>query len=215
MHLIGLHFASTATHDAAGNPIPEADRTGAACRIANVMATLNVTPITNNFYNHSVSGNTAHINGINVANNAHPIGRLSIPNQINGRNVVQVGGLSNRTGITRVGLPDTLTTIASSAFSGCTGLTQISIPASVTSIGSSAFSGCSGLASITLPSSVVKIGIEAFPSTTELVSFGGTRADIDLAIPAGTSSAYINNGWAGFNIVELSITSGVLKGASV
>ena len=38
-----------------------------------------------------------------------------------------------------------VTSIGSSAFSGCSGLTSVSIPSSVTSIGSSAFSGCSGL----------------------------------------------------------------------
>ena len=59
-------------------------------------------------------------------------------------------------------IPNSVTSIGSSAFSGCSGLTSITIPNSVTSIGNSAFSGCSGLTSITIPNSVTSIGNDAF-----------------------------------------------------
>ena len=42
-------------------------------------------------------------------------------------------------------IPDSVTSIGGSAFSGCIGLTSVTIPASVTSIGSYAFSGCTDL----------------------------------------------------------------------
>ena len=42
-----------------------------------------------------------------------------------------------------------ITSIGSSAFSGCTGLTSITIPSSVTSIGKLAFYGCRNLTSVT------------------------------------------------------------------
>ena len=42
-------------------------------------------------------------------------------------------------------IPNTVTALGSSAFSGCKGLTTITIPNSVTSIGSSAFFDCKGL----------------------------------------------------------------------
>ena len=42
-------------------------------------------------------------------------------------------------------VPDGVTSISGSVFSGCTSLTEIVIPDSVTSIGESAFSGCTSL----------------------------------------------------------------------
>ena len=48
-------------------------------------------------------------------------------------------------------IPDSVTSIGSSAFSGCSGLTSIIIPESVTSIGDDVFYDCSGLTSITIP----------------------------------------------------------------
>ena len=45
-------------------------------------------------------------------------------------------------------IPNSVTSIGSSAFYGCTGLTSITIPNSVTSIESSAFYGCSGLKTV-------------------------------------------------------------------
>jgi hypothetical protein len=42
-------------------------------------------------------------------------------------------------------IPNSVTSIGNSAFSGCSGLTSVTIPNSVTSIGDGAFSGCSGL----------------------------------------------------------------------
>ena len=48
------------------------------------------------------------------------------------------------------------------AFYNCSGLTTIALPNSVTSIGSSAFQYCSGLTTISLPNSVISIGMNAF-----------------------------------------------------
>ena len=47
-------------------------------------------------------------------------------------------------------IPSSVTSIGSSAFSGCSGLTSVSIPSSVTSIGWQAYSGCTGLTTITV-----------------------------------------------------------------
>ena len=62
-------------------------------------------------------------------------------------------------------IPNSVTSIGNSAFSGCTGLTSIAIPDSVTSIGQKAFYGCKNLTSITIPNSVTSIGESAFYRT--------------------------------------------------
>ena len=49
-------------------------------------------------------------------------------------------------------IPEGVTSIGGSAFSGCSGLTSISIPEGVTSIGGGAFSECSGLTTIKVDS---------------------------------------------------------------
>ncbi|MBR2926739.1 MAG: leucine-rich repeat domain-containing protein, partial [Clostridia bacterium] len=72
--------------------------------------------------------------------------------------------------ITSILIPDSVTSIGSSAFSGCSSLTSIVIPDGVTSIGDRAFSGCSSLTSITIPDSVTSIGAFAFNYCRSLTS---------------------------------------------
>ena len=67
-------------------------------------------------------------------------------------------------------IPNSVSSIGSSSFSGCTGLTSITIPYSVSSIGYSAFSGCTGLTSITIPNNVTSIEAYAFKNCTGLAA---------------------------------------------
>ena len=67
-------------------------------------------------------------------------------------------------------IPNSITSIGNSAFSGCSGLTSITIPNSVTSIGERAFYGCFSLTSITIPNSVTSIGDDAFYDCSGLTS---------------------------------------------
>ena len=126
--------------------------------------------------------------------------------------------------VTDLAIPDGVTSIGSSAFSGCSGLTSVTIPDGVTSIGSSAFSGCSGLTSVAIPDSVTNIGSSAFSGTPfyndqtdGLVLFGmvlyamkGT-CPASVIIPNGVTSigSSVFNGCSGLTSVTIpdSVTS--------
>ncbi|MBR5640346.1 MAG: leucine-rich repeat protein [Muribaculaceae bacterium] len=72
------------------------------------------------------------------------------------------------TGLTSVFIPNLVTSIGNSSFSGCTGLTSVTIPNNVTEIGNSAFYGCSSLTSVNIPNSVSSVGNSAFYGCTSL-----------------------------------------------
>ena len=74
---------------------------------------------------------------------------------------------AGKTGTTYI-IPNSVTIIGNSAFSGCSGLTSIAIPNSVTSIGYHAFYNCIGLTEITIPYSVTSIGSGAFLGCSNL-----------------------------------------------
>ena len=90
-----------------------------------------------------------------------------IPNSVTS---IGSSAFSGWSGLTSVTIPNSVTTIGQSAFYGCSGLTSVTIPNSVTSIGTSAFSSCSGLTSVTIPNSVTSIGGSAFSGCSGLTS---------------------------------------------
>jgi hypothetical protein len=67
-------------------------------------------------------------------------------------------------------IPNTVSTIESSAFYGCTGLTAIDFPSSVTRIETSAFYNCTGLTSVSIPNSVTYVGGTVFSYCSNLTS---------------------------------------------
>ena len=95
------------------------------------------------------------------------ITKLVIPDGVTSINSYAFYGCS---GLTSVTIPSSVTSIGGDAFHGCSGLTSVTIGNSVTSIGSSAFSGCSGLTSLTIPNSVTSIGSSAFSRCSGLTS---------------------------------------------
>lgn len=95
-----------------------------------------------------------------------------IPSAINGKRVVFIGEYAFRgcSNLTKVTIPDSVTTIMSSAFDGCNGLSSVAISDGVSSIMCYAFRDCSSLTNVTLPDSVVSIGMGAFRDCTSLTS---------------------------------------------
>ena len=91
---------------------------------------------------------------------------VTIPNSVTS---IGDSAFSGCTGLTSVTIPNSVTSIGSYAFSGCTGLTSVTIPDGVRSIGAFAFSGCSGLTSVTIPDSVTSIGSDAFSGCYNLL----------------------------------------------
>ena len=76
-------------------------------------------------------------------------------------------------------VPDGVTSISGSAFSGCTSLTEIVIPDSVTTIGNSAFSGCTSLSKVDLPKKL---------TTIEAYTFSGCSSLESIVIPEGVTA---------------------------
>ena len=72
--------------------------------------------------------------------------------------------------ITSVSIPQSVTAIGSSAFSGCSSLSSIVIPEGVNELGSSAFSGCTKATSVSLPNSITSIGSYAFENCSSITS---------------------------------------------
>lgn len=104
-----------------------------------------------------------------------------------------------------------VTSIGSSAFSGCSGLTSISIPSTVTTIDGGAFGNCSGLTSITIPNSVKSFGYNAFYNCTNLTSVNITDVAAWCKISFGDNPLkYAHHLYlSGVEVKDLVIPSGV------
>lgn len=72
--------------------------------------------------------------------------------------------------VTKVTIPEGVTSIKRYVFSGCASITEISLPSTLTSIGYAAFSGCSGIKSLVIPSGVTSIESGAFSGCSSLTS---------------------------------------------
>jgi len=131
---------------------------------------------------------TAVSGGISITKykGSNPI--VNIPEKIQNKPVIEIGGrvfYNEKTwegmNVTSVTIPSSVKTLGIEAFYGCTKLASVTIPNSVTMIESTAFQDCTGLKSITIPASVTRIKIWAFSdSGLTSVTFQGTIASSDF-----------------------------------
>ena len=118
--------------------------------------------------------------------------------------------------VTSVTIPDGVTTIPDSAFSGCSGLTSVTIPNSVTSIGEYAFSRCNKLQDIYITDIVAWCNISGL---NYLMSYGSSNKKLyinnelvtSITIPDGVTEipSYAFSGCKGLTSVTIlnSVTS--------
>jgi hypothetical protein len=103
--------------------------------------------------------------GIEITGYKGSATEVRIPGVIEGAHVIAINGaFQNRSAITAVIIPDSVTSIGDNSFEGCTSLTSIALPSGLTEIGSGAFAN-SGLMSIELPNGLTIIEHGAFWNT--------------------------------------------------
>lgn len=157
--------------------------------------TVTVAAATNTFYFDETTGTiTKYVESDTV---------VVIPSKINGFTVETIGhGAFERSAVTSVTIPDSVTAIHDGAFANCSQLTNISIPNSVTSIGLSAFEHCTSLKSITLPSSLRNISMFLFHNCSQL-----TTIHIPDSVSSIQSYAFYNCGKLETIRIPVSVTS--------
>ncbi|MBQ9356988.1 MAG: leucine-rich repeat protein [Prevotella sp.] len=157
------------------------------------------------YYVDSSTGNCGVWNGNNTAIAKDYNGKVTIPNEVYGLKVTQIGNYAFRdcAGITGVVIPSNVTRIGTCAFLGCTSLTNITGMDNVEGIGNYAFS--SSLFSSqgipwynSLPDGLVYIG-------KVLYSYKGTMPNnTEISVKDGTLSI-CSNALSSSNLVAVSI----------
>ena len=74
---------------------------------------------------------------------------------------------ANNTTLTKLTLPETITTFGQGAFANCSAMTAVNIPAAIQEIPSACFAQCKKMAAFTLPEQVKTIGNLAFANCTK------------------------------------------------
>ncbi|MGN1422290.1 MAG: leucine-rich repeat protein [Oscillospiraceae bacterium] len=157
-------------------------------------------------YSYTLSGGYATVTGYTGTG-----GNVTVPDTLGGYTVRSIGTLKNSK-ITSVTLPETVTTIGSSAFSGQSNITAVSLPAGLKEIGSMAFSGTS-IASVSLPSGLESIGNSAFASCANLtsVTIPNSVTSVGYSAFSGCTSVAAVNIGTGITNISDSMFSGCTK----
>ena len=122
-----------------------------------------------------------------------------IPNTVTN---IGSSAFSGCTELNNIEIPNTVTNIENSAFYGCTGLTNVEIPSSIKKINNYTFSGCQNLKVILIPASVVEIASDVFANCINLniVNYTGTQTQwSEIKKWRGNSYNYLNDATINYN----------------
>ncbi len=110
-------------------------------------------------YEYTVSGGTVTLTAYN-GKDAVP----KIPTSIGGNKVTAIGRecFRGNAKITKINVPEGITSIGDYAFEACSSATSLTLPSTLKTIGKAAFSGDAQIEKIVIPGSVSKIGDGAF-----------------------------------------------------
>ncbi len=145
----------------------------------------------------------------NLYLNSELVTKLSIPNGITS---IKNYAFYNCVSLINIVLPETVTSIGQFSFTGCNALANINIPNSIKSIGESAFRYCSSLTDIEIPYGVTNIGDHAYADCTSLISveISDSVKSISVALFGGCSA--LTNVTIGNGV--MSIESNAFSGCS-
>jgi len=117
-----------------------------------------------NEFTYEIKNGEAIITGFNGS------GNVTIPAEINGHEVTEIGvrAFMAKQSLTGVVIPDSVVKIDDYAFSNCASLKTVTIGNGVTEIGESAFMTCGGLTDLQLGNNLKKIGSAAFGDCNSL-----------------------------------------------
>ena len=134
-------------------------------------------------YYNITGDNTVEVTYSDRDNNTYS-GSVSVPETVtnNGTeySVTKIGEYAFQgSAVTSVYMPESITSIGTSAFSGCQNLESVALPESLTTLGYSAFKACKLLKTIKIPS-----GVRAIPSSC----FDGCSSLESVTIPEGVTT---------------------------
>jgi PKD repeat protein len=167
---------------------------------------------------------TASNGNVTITGYNGPGGDVVIPGEIDGLPVTTIGNSAfGGKALTSVVIPNSVTSIGTSAFSNCKALASVTIGSGVTSIGNNAFNGCAALTSVTIPNSVTSMGGMAFRKCVNLASvtigsgvtdigtqtFSGCTALTSVTIPDSVQSIGTNAFFGCTALASVTIGSGV------
>lgn len=122
-------------------------------------------------------------------------------------NEIPTYAFQNKNKLTKITLPNSVTSIGTYAFDSCSGLTAIDLPASVISICGYAFNNCTNLTMLVIPASVTTLAdcflagssiktltvkMSAPALTTSKTFYDFNLSLCTLEVPAGSLAAYLN-----------------------